>query len=48
MKNPGAVWQFAEDLGVDIVHSFQMEWPIVGRGESVKRRWADKALKESS
>ncbi|TCD69518.1 hypothetical protein EIP91_007448 [Steccherinum ochraceum] len=37
-KNPGAVWKFAEDLGVDIVLPYQIEWPTVGRGESVQRR----------
>lgn len=37
-KNPGTVWKFAEDLGVEIFMSHQMEWPYVGRGGSVSRR----------
>lgn len=31
-KNPGAVWQFAEDLGVQIYVAHQIEWGYVGRG----------------
>ncbi|PIL23686.1 hypothetical protein GSI_13435 [Ganoderma sinense ZZ0214-1] len=31
-KNPGLVWQFADDLGVDLRHSSQIEWPFRGRG----------------
>jgi 2,4-dienoyl-CoA reductase-like NADH-dependent reductase (Old Yellow Enzyme family) len=31
-KNPGAVWQFAEDLGVDIHIAHQIEWGFRGRG----------------
>ncbi|TCD61076.1 hypothetical protein EIP91_009060 [Steccherinum ochraceum] len=37
-KNPGTVWKFAEDLGVEIFMSHQMEWPYIGRGGSVTRR----------
>jgi len=39
-KNPGTVWKFAEDLGVEIFMSHQIEWPYVGRGGSVVRRLA--------
>ena len=31
-KNPGLVWQFAEDLGVQINVAHQMEWGFAGRG----------------
>ncbi|PSS32035.1 hypothetical protein PHLCEN_2v2180 [Hermanssonia centrifuga] len=31
-KNPGAVWQFAEDLGVRITAAHQIEWAFFGRG----------------
>ncbi|PSR72184.1 hypothetical protein PHLCEN_2v11941 [Hermanssonia centrifuga] len=31
-KNPGAVWQFAEDLGVRITVAHQIEWAFFGRG----------------
>ncbi|KZT66250.1 FMN-linked oxidoreductase [Daedalea quercina L-15889] len=31
-KNPGTVWAFAEELGVTITHSHQIEWGFVGRG----------------
>ncbi|EIN08320.1 FMN-linked oxidoreductase [Punctularia strigosozonata HHB-11173 SS5] len=31
-KNPGAVWQFAEDLGVDVQSAHQIEWGFRGRG----------------
>ncbi|PSS32089.1 hypothetical protein PHLCEN_2v2130 [Hermanssonia centrifuga] len=31
-KNPGTVWQFAEDLGVHIVGAHQIEWAFFGRG----------------
>ncbi|KZT07032.1 FMN-linked oxidoreductase [Laetiporus sulphureus 93-53] len=31
-KNPGAVWAFAEDLGVTITVPHQIEWGFVGRG----------------
>ncbi|TCD69519.1 hypothetical protein EIP91_007449 [Steccherinum ochraceum] len=37
-KNPSAVWQFAEELGVDVVLPYQIEWATVGRGQSVQRR----------
>ena len=35
-KNPGMVWQFAEDLGVQIKVANQIEWAFLGRG-SVER-----------
>jgi len=31
-KNPGAVWQFAEELGVNITIAHQIEWAFAGRG----------------
>ncbi|OBZ71413.1 putative NADPH dehydrogenase C23G7.10c [Grifola frondosa] len=31
-KNPGTVWAFAEDLGVDITVAHQIEWGFMGRG----------------
>ena len=31
-KNPGMVWQFAEDLGVQIKVANQIEWAFLGRG----------------
>ncbi|KAJ8516842.1 hypothetical protein ONZ45_g5910 [Pleurotus djamor] len=31
-KNPGSVWAFAEDLGVDINLAHQISWPVKGRG----------------
>jgi len=31
-KNPGLVWAFAEDLGVNITVAHQIEWPFIGRG----------------
>ena len=31
IKNPGAAWQFAEDLGVHIALARQMGWPFTGR-----------------
>ncbi|KIM91352.1 hypothetical protein PILCRDRAFT_810624 [Piloderma croceum F 1598] len=31
-KNPGTVWAFAEDLGVDIYMAHQIEWGFKGRG----------------
>ena len=36
-KNPATVWQFAEDLGVQINIAQQIEWVFVGRGSSVGR-----------
>lgn len=32
LKNPGAVWQFAEELGVRISVANQIEWGFFGRG----------------
>ncbi|KAH9947611.1 hypothetical protein B0H21DRAFT_323921 [Amylocystis lapponica] len=31
-KNPGTVWAFAEELGVDITVAHQIEWGFMGRG----------------
>ena len=30
-KNPGLVWQFADDLGVELNHSSQIAWAFQGR-----------------
>lgn len=37
-KNPGAVWQFAEELGVQINVAHQIEWGWVGRGGTIGRQ----------
>nr|VWO99089.1 Chaperone protein dnaJ 2 [Ganoderma boninense] len=37
-KNPGLVWQFADDLGVDLHHSSQIAWPFHGRGVATASR----------
>ncbi|TCD65663.1 hypothetical protein EIP91_002336 [Steccherinum ochraceum] len=39
-KNPSAVGLFAEQLGVEIFRSYQIEWPTVGRGQSLLKRAA--------
>ncbi|KZT66247.1 FMN-linked oxidoreductase [Daedalea quercina L-15889] len=36
-KNPGTVWAFAEELGVTIKQSHQIEWGVVGRAGSMGR-----------
>ena len=36
-KNPGLVWQFAEDLGVDIHVANQIKWAFGGRGSGAKK-----------
>ncbi|TFK48943.1 FMN-linked oxidoreductase [Heliocybe sulcata] len=36
-KNPGAVWQFADDLGVSIHVAHQIEWGFRGRKKGVDR-----------
>lgn len=33
-KNPGSVWAFAEDLGVELYHAHQIEWGFKGRAAS--------------
>lgn len=35
-KNPGLVWEFAEELGVNIHLAHQIEWPFKGRGSAKK------------
>lgn len=35
-KNPGLVWNFAEDLGVDIYIANQIKWAFGGRGSGKK------------
>lgn len=32
LRNPGTVWQFADDLGVQIKGANQIEWVFIGRG----------------
>ncbi|KAH9841650.1 uncharacterized protein C8Q71DRAFT_341984 [Rhodofomes roseus] len=39
-KNPGTVWQFAEELGVDIKRAHQIEWGFTGRA-NVDRKHRD-------
>ena len=41
-KNPGAVWQFAEELGVVISVANQIEWGFLGRGVGRKKAAATK------
>ncbi|KAI1793241.1 FMN-linked oxidoreductase [Ganoderma leucocontextum] len=36
-KNPGLVWQFAEDLGVKIKVAHQIEWGFKGRGKEGRK-----------
>lgn len=38
LKNPGAVWQFAEELGVTISQAVQIEWGFLGRGVGRNRQ----------
>lgn len=42
-KNPGAVWQFAEELGVVISQPNQIEWGFLGRGVGRKKAIAAEA-----
>ena len=37
LKNPGLVWQFAEDLGVEITVAHQFEWGFKGRGKAGRK-----------
>ncbi len=37
-KNPGLVWQFAEDLGVVIHAARQIGWGFFGRGHTVGKK----------
>ncbi|EKM50272.1 uncharacterized protein PHACADRAFT_105797, partial [Phanerochaete carnosa HHB-10118-sp] len=39
-KNPSAVWQFAEDLGVVVTQAPQIKWGFVGRGIGRKKMGA--------
>lgn len=32
LRNPGTVWQFADELGVQIKGANQIEWVFIGRG----------------
>ncbi|KAI0729591.1 hypothetical protein C8Q72DRAFT_302985 [Fomitopsis betulina] len=36
-KNPSTVWQFAEELGVQVTVAHQIEWGFVGRGTVARR-----------
>lgn len=36
LKNPGTVWQFAEDLGIRVTLAHQIEWGFFGRRVAVK------------
>ena len=44
-KNPGAVWQFAEELGVDVTVAHQIEWGFLGRGNVARKRRDSRAAK---
>lgn len=37
-KNPGLVWQFAEDLGVELHIANQIRWAFAGRGSGVAKK----------
>ncbi|TBU40069.1 FMN-linked oxidoreductase [Dichomitus squalens] len=37
-KNPGLVWSFADDLGVDIRQTGQIEWGFRGRGKPADKK----------
>ena len=34
-KNPGLVWKFADDLGVELHHAGQIAWGFNGRAKAV-------------
>ena len=34
-KNPGLVWKFADDLGVELHHAGQIAWGFNGRARAV-------------
>ncbi len=38
LKNPGVVWSFADDLGVELHHSRQFGWGFQGRPKSREKR----------
>jgi len=44
LKNPGTVWQFAEELGVNLTVAHQIEWSFIGRG-NVGRKQRDPSRK---
>ena len=37
-KNPGVVWSFADDLGVDIRQAGQIEWGFRGRAKPATKK----------
>ena len=37
-KHPGAIWQFAEDLGIQVTVAHQIEWGFFGRGVGRARK----------
>ncbi|KAK1230109.1 NADH-dependent flavin oxidoreductase [Marasmius sp. AFHP31] len=43
-KNPGAVWQFAEDLDISIYVAKQIGWGFGGRGTHVTRKTRDSKI----
>lgn len=44
-RNPGLVWQFADDLGVTMNTALQIEWGFVGRGVGRRRQpWVTSKL----
>jgi hypothetical protein len=36
-KNPGLVWAWAEELGVEIHLPSQIRWAVFGRGKKAKK-----------
>lgn len=38
LKNPGTVWQFADDLGIRVTVAHQIEWGFFGRGVGRSKR----------
>ncbi len=38
-KDPGLVWTFAEDLGVNLTVAHQIEWAFKGRGVGRKAKF---------
>ena len=34
-KNPGLVWKFADDLGVQLRHAAQIGWGFSGRAKTL-------------
>ncbi len=37
-KNPGVVWSFADDLGIELHHSGQIAWGFQGRAKKNEKK----------